>query len=279
MSFSFSKHLIVLCATFFTANYSLLAATPQEDAFLKVWATHVRNPQDHKTVIDACQSVMDKSSTLGDYLAVVKTLAAWHLLAGGKQADAIRIFESALTTEKAPKPIVRFADTMARRWLSRLDYMKIEKALKEYYTDNVEYPTSLAPLLNQPADKAPPKTDRFGDPWVYKTEVFSKLTKLKNQRYVLYSKNTGNKLTKLSALPFDAYGGKKSAAIIARKTMNPVSVEFETVTDSGTNRGVATESGLINGIRFLRLDSDNRFALMIDSECDFWVVATPSRSR
>ncbi len=280
MSSFFSKRLFVLfAAPLFMANFSLFAATTQEDAFLKVWATHSRNPLDHKTVIDACQSVMDKSSTLGEFLPVVKTVAAWHLLASGRQADAIRIFESALTTDKASKPIVRFADAMARRWLSRLDYVKVEKALKEYYADNVEYPTSLAPLMNLSADKAPPKTDRFGDPWIYKTDAFSKLTKLQNQRYTLYSKNTGNRLTKLSALPFDTYGGKKSASIIGRKTLNPISVEFETVTDSGTNRGVATESGLINGIRFLRIDSDNRFALMIDSECDFWVVATPPRSR
>ena len=97
--------------------------------------------------------------------------------------------------------------------------------------------------------------------------------------YTLYSKNTGLKLTRLKALPFDTYGGKKSAAIIARKTSTPLSVEFETVTETGTQRGIATESGLMNGIRFLRLDSDDRFALMIDSDCDFWVVAPPARSR
>lgn len=277
---SSAKHyLTALCVGLLTA--ASFAASPQEDAFLKVWGMHVRNPQDHKVVIEACQSVMDKASTLGDFLPAVKTLAAWHLLAGGKQSDAIRIFESALTTEKAAKPIARYADTMARRWLTRLDHAQVEKALKNYYADNVEYPSSLAPLLNLPPEKAPPKVDRFGDPWVYKTDEFSKLTKLKNQRFSLSSKNLGNKLTKLSAFPLDTYGGKKGATMIGRKTTNPVSVEFETVSESGTQpqRGVATESGLINGIRFLRLDSDNRFALMIDSECDFWVVAPPARSR
>jgi hypothetical protein len=257
----------------------LLAATPQEDAFLKVWSVHTRSAQDHKAVIDTCQSVMDKSSTLGDFLPAVKTLAAWHLLADGKEADAIRIFESALTTDKSAKPIARFADVMARRWLTRLDHEKIEKMLKAYYTENVEFPSSLSPLLNLPKDKAPPKADRFDDPWVYKTDSFSKIKKVQNQRYTLYSTNTGLKLTKLKALPFDTYGGKKSASIVARKTAAPLSVEFETVTEAGTQRGVATENGLLNGIRFLRLDSDNRFALMIDSECDFWVVAPPARSR
>jgi hypothetical protein len=254
------------------------AATPQEDAFIKVWAAHSRAPQDHKGVIEACQSVLDKPSTLGDFLPAVKTLAAWHLLASGKQADAVRIFESALSAERAAKPVARYADTMARRWLSRIDHEATVKALKAYYTDNVEYPSSLAPLLNLPKDQAPPKADRFGDAWVYKTEAFSKLTGTPNQRYTLYSKTVGPKLSKLNAFPFDAYG-RKSAVIVARKTLNPLSVEFETTTESGTQRGVATESGLINGIRFLRLDSDSRFALMIDGECDFWVVATPQRSR
>ena len=275
---SSAKHLrVALSASLFAA--AVLAATPQEDAFLKVWSVHSRNMQDHKAVIAACQGVMDKSSTLGEFLPAVKTLAAWHLLADGKEPDAIRIFESSLTADKTAKPIARFADVMARRWLTRIDHEKVEKALKTYYADNVEYPSSLAPLMNLPKDKAPPKADRFDDPWIYKTETFSKLAKVQNQRYTLYSKNTGNKLTKLKALPFDAYGGKKSASIIARKTAAPLSVEFETVTESGAQRGVATESGLISGIRFLRLDSDNRFALMVDSECDYWVVAPPARSR
>lgn len=245
---------------------------------MRAWGAHARSPQDHKSVIEACQSVMDKSSTLGDFLPAVKTLAAWHLLASGNKADAVRIFESALTADKADKPIARYADTMARRWLSRIDHEAIEKALKTYYADNVEYPSSLAPLLNLPKDKAPPKADRFGDPWVYKTEGLGKLKIAANQRYTLSSKNVGAKSTKLSDVPADSYG-KKSASIVARKSVSPLSVEFETVTEAGPQRGVATESGLINGIRFLKMDSDSRFALMIDSECDFWVVATPARSR
>mgnify|MGYP000911945476 CR=1 FL=1 len=69
----------------------------------------------------------------------IKTLAAWHLLAGGRQADAVRIFESAVTGDKAARPITRFADTMARRWLTRIDHAKVEVTLKTYYADNVEH--------------------------------------------------------------------------------------------------------------------------------------------
>jgi hypothetical protein len=272
-----SASLLILVTVF--AATILRAATPQEDAFIKVWSAHARAPQDHKAVIDVCQSVMDKSSTLGEFLPVVKTLAAWHLLASDRRADAVRIFEGTLTSDKAAHATVRNADTLARRWLTRIDRTSVEKTLKAHYTDNVEYPSSLAPLLNLPDGKAPPKTDRFGDPWIYKIEAFSKLKGVSNQRYSLYSKNLGIKLSALSAFPFDGYGGKKSATLLGRKTTTPVSVEFETTTEAGTQRGLATESGLINGVRFLKLDSDNRFALMIDSECDFWVVATPARSR
>jgi len=268
---------ISLAASF--VSFSLFAATPQEEALIRVWSVHARAPQDHKAVIEACQSVMDKSSTLGDYLPVVKTLAAWHLLAGGNKTDAVRIFESAVVSDKtASKPLARYADIMARRWLTRLDCIQVEKALKAYYTDNVEYPASLAPLQSLPKDKVPPKTDRFGDPWSYKAEAFSKLSKLVNQRYSLFSKNLGNRETKLDPALLGAYG-KKSAFVVARKTLSPLTVEFETVTDAGPQRGIATENGLINGIRFLKMDSDNRFALMIDSECDFWIVASPARSR
>ena len=279
--FSFSDILrpAVCCILLTACCPPVFAATPQEDAFLKVWSVHARSEQDHKAVIEACQSVMDRASTLGEFLPAVKTLAAWHLLASGKQADAVRVFESALVSDRSVPPIPRYADTMARRWLTRMDQVAAEKALKDYYRSNVAYPSSLSPLLNLPAGQAPPKADRFGDPWVYTTEAFSKLTGLNNQRYSLYSKSIGKKLSPLSAFPPDVYGGSRKAFIVGKKTANPVGVEFETVTESGTQRGVATESGLINGIRFLKLDSDSRFALMVDGENDFWVVATPVRSR
>lgn len=273
-----AKHLGLALAACL-ASVRLLAATPQEEAFLRAWGAHARAPGDHQAVIAACQSVMDKASTLGDYLPAVKTVAAWHLLAAGKRADAVRIFESALTADRAAGPVARYADTLARRWLTRIDQEGIEKALKAYYTDHVEYPSSLAPLLNLPKEQAPPKADRFGDPWVYRAEGFSKLKTTAGQRYALSSRTLGAKAAKLGALPFDRYG-RRSAFIVAKKSANPLSVEFETVSEEGAQRGIATESGLINGLRFLKMDADGRFALMIDGDCDYWVVATPAaRSR
>ena len=139
-------------------SFAAVAATPQQEAaFVSVWAVHTRSLDDHAAVIDACQRVMDKTSTLGEYLPVVKTLAAWHLLAAGKESDAARLFESALVTDKAPQPIERIADIMAKRWLTRLDIRKVDAALKAYYTEHVEFPASLSPVLSMPPPAAPAK--------------------------------------------------------------------------------------------------------------------------
>ena len=214
---------------------------------------------------------MNRASTLGDYLPVVKTLAAWHLLASGKQQDAIRVFESALTTDRSAPAIARQADTMARRWLTRIDHIAVEKALRTYYAANVAFPNSLSSILSQP--NPPPKTDRFGDAWVYETKTLSKVSNTANQRFSLHSKTIGNRLTALKAFPFTSYG-KRQATIISKRTGSPVMVEFETVTDDGPQRGTASEGSAVNGIRFLKLDSDGVFALMSENENDFWVVAT-----
>lgn len=256
---------------------SLVAATPQESAFLTVWSTHTRNTDDHKAVIEACQRVMDRPATLGEYLPAVKTLAGWHLLADNKQADAIRLFESALVTDKNSPPITQWADTMARRWLTRLDYQKLERALKTYYAEHVAFPASLSPLyaLNPP----PPKSDRFGDAWVYQLESMSRLTGLANQRYSLASRTLGRGGSRLSSLPFDNYG-RRTATLIGRKSASPPTLEIEiTTTDGATSRAIVAERAMAGGLRLLKLSSDGQFALLVESESDFWVVAPAAGGR
>ena len=249
----------------------VFAATPQEEAFVKVWRVHVSDPTKHDAVIDAC----NKATALGEYLPVVKTLLAWHLLASGKQQDAIRAFEGALTTDRSAPTLARHADTMARRWLTRIDHIAVDKALRTYYAANVAFPTSLSPIFAQP--NPPAKTDRFGDAWVYETKALSSVSNTANQRFSLSSKTLGNRLTAMKAVPFTSYG-KRTATIISKRAGTPVMVEFETVADGDPQRGTASEGSAVNGIRFLKLDSDGRFALMIENENDFWVVAT-TRSR
>jgi len=273
MSTGFSKTAWVAAGCALAAT-ALWAATPQEEAFIKVWRIHAKDPTKHDAVIAACQSVMDKASTLGEFLPVVRTLAGWHLMASGRQQDAVPLFESALTADKAAPAIARNADTLARRWLTRIDCLAVEKALRAYYATHVEFPGSLSSVLTQP--NPPPKADRFGDAWAYAPESFSKLkqTSAKYQRFSLYSRSLGKALTPLKQLPFTAYG-KKQATITARRGGNPVIIEFETAAEGAApQRGTASEGSAVNGIRFLKLSSDGQFALMIETENDFWVVAT-----
>ena len=238
---------------------------------MRVWRVHANDPTNHDAVIEAC----NRAAALGEYLPVVRTLAAWHLLASGKQQDAILNFESALTTDRAAPAIVRNADTLARRWLTRIDHIAVERALRTHYAANVEFPSSLQSVLSQP--NPPPRTDRFGTAWVYKAEAM-RVSKAPNQRFSLHSQTLGSRLTAMGSLPFTGYG-KRQATIVARRQGNPVMVDFETVMEAEAPlRGTAGEGSAVNGIRFLKLASDGQFALMIENESDFWVVAT-TRSR
>ena len=240
---------------------------------MRVWRVHAADPTKHDAVIEAC----NRATGLGEFLPVVRTLAAWHLLASGKQQDAILNFEGALVPDSRTAPtIARNADTLARRWLTRIDHIAVERALKTYYASHVEFPGSLQSVLSLP--NPPPKTDRFGAAWVYKAESLSKISKARNQTFSLHSQTLGSRLTAMTSLPFTSYG-KRQATIVAKRQGTPLTIEFETVADGGTPlRGTASEGSAVNGIRFLKLDSDGQFALMIENESDFWVVAT-TRSR
>ncbi|MCL1922200.1 MAG: hypothetical protein FWG50_14195 [Kiritimatiellaeota bacterium] len=273
MMTGFSRTVLVAAGLALAATV-ISAATPQEEAFLKVWRVHAADPARHAAVIEACQSVMDRASTLGEYLPAVMTLAGWHLLASGKEQEAIDVFQKALTSDRGAPAIARSADTLARRWLTRLDHAKVEKGLRTYYAANVAFPTTLSPVFAQP--NPPPKADRFGDAWVYETKALAKVANTANQRFSLHSKTLGNRLTALKSVPFTSYG-KRAVSIVSRRAGTPVMVEFETVTDAGAQRGTAGEGSAVNGVRFLKLSSDGQFALMIENENDFWVVATAGR--
>lgn len=252
---------------------AVLAQTVQERAFMSVWQQHIQSVADHEAVIDACRRVMTKASTTGEYLPVVKTIAAWHLLGEKKELDAIRLFESALVTGRSSSPIARHGDILARRWLSRFDIRKVEVALKRYYAEHVEFPASLSPLYALPKPAAPMKTDRFGDAWNYRLADFSRLTGLKGQRYVLTSKSLGTHRSRMKDFSFTVYCPDKKATLLGRRTASPVSVDLNVTVGEKTLRGTAVEGNLSNGIRFLKLSSDQRFALLTDSENDFWIVA------
>ncbi|MBO4287880.1 MAG: hypothetical protein J5985_06920 [Kiritimatiellae bacterium] len=254
------------------------AVTPQEESFLKVWSVHVRTGTDHRAFLAACQPVMQKTSTLGEWLPAVKTLAAWHLYAMGDAADAERVFESAMLKGKAKTATARFADIQAKRWLTRFDAVRVGKALRSYYVAHVEYPVTLAPVLTAAKGAPLPRTDRFGDAWNYRLAEFSKIKGLTNQRFVLYSPALGREGTSLKTFSQHAYGAGLEAAVIGVKPGMPLLVDFEAVRDGKRERGISGEGGkAVNGIRLVKLASDASFALMIDSAGDFWILAKRAR--
>ncbi|MBP5511232.1 MAG: hypothetical protein J6Z49_09970 [Kiritimatiellae bacterium] len=254
------------------------AVTPQEESFLKVWNVHVRSGTDHRAFIEACQPVMQKASTLGEWLPAVKTLAAWHLYAMGDLSDAERIFESALFKGKASTSTARFADIQAKRWLTRFDAARVNKALRSYYVTHVEYPATLAPVLTDVKSRQLPRVDRFGDAWIYRLEEFSKIKGLANQRFALYSQTLGREGTSLKTFSRRAYGEGLEATILGVKPGRPVLVDFEAVRDGKRERGISGEGAkALNGIRLVKLATDGSFALMIDSSGDFWILAKRAR--
>lgn len=263
---------------FLLLSGTLCAATPQEESFLKVWDAHVRAGTDHRAFLAACRPAMQKPVSLGEWLPAVKTLAAWHLCAMGESADAERFFESALLKGKAATATARFADIQAKRWLTRFDAERVRRALRGYYVAHVEYPASLAPVLTAAKDAPLPKTDRFGDAWIYRLEELSRIKGLTNQRFALYSPKLGREATSLKAMSKRAYGTGLEATVFGVKPGTPRLVDFEAVRDGRRERGISGEGAKsLNGIRLVKLASDVSFALMIDGEGDYWILAKRAR--
>jgi hypothetical protein len=220
---------------------------------------------------------MDKSSTLGEFLPAVKTLAAWHLLAGGMKADAVRIFESAVTEDKAGRPIARLPTScppLADAYRPRQGRDCAQDVLRRERRISFQPCTAAQPSGRE----GTPQKRSLRRPVGIQDRALQPPLRLGQPTLFALQQEHGQQAHKTHGMAARPVRSPKSAAILGRKTRNPISVEFETVTEVGTQRGVATENGLISRIRFLKLDSDGRFALMIDSECDYWVVATPARA-
>jgi hypothetical protein len=101
---------------------------------------------------------------------------ALDLLKTGQTDEAAQIFESLLDDN--------LADTLARRWLTRLDREQVKAQLQAVYRQHIAYPPSL-PATTKPA------TDRWGKPWVYRPVDLQHVTGTKNQSFLLESPTLG----------------------------------------------------------------------------------------
>ena len=130
---------------------------------------------------------------------------AWDQLRAGQQPEATKTFESLLTNN--PDPLAKAGDTMARRWLTRLDREQVKAALLTAYAGKIEFPASLAGIQ--------PPTDRWGKPWLYELAKPKHIPGIAKQTYRLESTalGAGSDLATALKIPYSS-----------RITLEPVSV-------------------------------------------------------
>ncbi len=250
----------------------LLAATcsggPSEQALESLWQRQAQLLDQPVEAAALCQAAV-ASGTLGPYAPVGRTLYGWHLLAGGQAEAAATAWTGALNTDE--DQVARAADTMARRWLTRLDRERVMAALRAYYAAEVRYPPALDALQTLPPQQHPPFKDRWGDAWSYRLASFHAIKGVEAQRYVLESRTLGKASDLAVARDAACAGFPPSVRLVRVVTQRPVAVEVDVVSGVQTNRAALTEGAAAAGVRFVRLVDS--FALFSDG--DRWLVVWP----
>lgn len=248
---------------------------------MKVWGTHRQSPQDPQAVIAVCREIAQQRNAqddplLGPYLPVVRTLEGWLLLQQERTAEAVKAFEAAVDTRRSNHLIVRSADTVARRWLSRIDREQVVTALKTYHREQVAFPPDLTVFAAWPKESQPPLRDRMGDPWLYRPLEFRRLKTATPQRYTLYSIAIGRETSPLAVALGKPYRNTP-ITFIRKNSTAPALAELQIGTPPDFRSVVVQEGNRSEDLRFVAMDSRNRFALLSDD--DFWLTALPGGAR
>lgn len=255
-------------------------AAPHEDAFMRVWNLHRQAGTNHAAMAAACReaatqtSARDTTPLLGSFLPVVRSIEGWHLLQDGRTAEAQTAFESALDRGAGgADTCAQAADTLARRWLSRLDREQVVTALQAYYREQVSYPDDLAVFNGWSPERRPPLRDRKGDPWHYQPARFRRLKTDDGQRYLLTIRSIGRATSDLSAA-LARHPPDHALAFTLRQRSSPALVELR-FGDGRSPPVVVQEGGRAAGLRLVAIDGNGRFLLLCDD--DFWHTAIPAR--
>lgn len=196
-------------------------------ALTQLWQQHVRAPKEHAAVLQAVQQMASQypDSAL---LSVARGLGAWHALAAGQTNNAILLL-TPLLSERA-EPVSMAANTLAQRWLTRMDRERVCIALKAYYRNHVEFPITMDALNTLPVTNRPPAMDRFGRAWKYELTSLKRMTSVRAQTYRLQSYILGDD-SDLGAVLRRPYGGGlmlwKPVRFIAGGAGAPPNVVFE----------------------------------------------------
>lgn len=172
-----------------------------EKRLLSIWDAHIKNIDDHKGIIEACNAF--EVERPGDPLTgICRGIAAWHLMKAANTNAAIRILTK---MENESIGVVGKAEqNMAKRWLTRLDMEEVKRALKRLYLKNIAYPETLDVIKLLPRDQRAPLSDRWGTPWSYSLGGFKEIRGMRDQKYRLQDTRLGKRsnLDETLAIPY-----------------------------------------------------------------------------
>ncbi len=177
----------VLCWLILLAAVSVpvVGLASNERAFWDLWQLHLQNQTAHDKVIAACESFV-KANPYDSLIPVAEGFQVWHLLKLERRDEAVALMEKHLQPRTGT--LNQAAASLARAWLSRMDYDQVQIALKQYYLKEVGYPATLDAIAQDPRippELHPPLKDRWRKPWSYELVGFSRLPGFENQKYSL----------------------------------------------------------------------------------------------
>jgi hypothetical protein len=181
----------------------VFAEKPDEAALLKLWEMQKQDPANHTAVIQAAEA-FEQNFGKSPLVVVIHGMAAWHQLKAGNSQEAQRILES--LASGGAMPLSAAGREMAYCWLTRMDIEVVKEGLRKVFADHIEYPETLDPVGNLPANLRPPMKDRWGAHWSYHTADFKQIKAGAKSNFVLQSTKLGDSsdLEKALARP---YGG------------------------------------------------------------------------
>jgi len=238
------------------------AEKPDEVALLNLWQKQKQDPQNHAAIIQCAETFQQEFGT-STLVPVAIGLAAWHQLKAGNTQEALRLFDGLAVKGKTPLSVA--GQEMAFCWLSRLDMKAVKEGLRQVFAENIEYPDTLAPVGNLPANVRPPLADRWGTPWSYSPCDFKRIKAGPKSSFVLQSTKLGemSDFEKALARP---YGGGGTLSITQMPPMNGKALLK--VGGMGSAQVLVGEGGVSGCISF-PYSSD---ALLILSNGDYWFI-------
>ena len=180
---NFFAVIIILALTNMIASGA--GSEADEKAVWNLWRTHLASSNNHEAVIASFQQTQQNAPS-NSLFTVARGLCSWHLLQLSKTNEALQMLED-MTATKPDNALNAAGAEMGRRWLTRIDREKVRNALSCYYLQQIAYPGNLESLKKIPRLPAPPLSDRWNVPWIYRLTGFQTIKGLDNQRYLLQS--------------------------------------------------------------------------------------------